>query len=118
MARLKLKKNEPTESEVLNAVGEYLTRRKHFFFRTNNAPTFQPDGHGGGFFRKLSTYSVRGVPDIVLVGKECGTFIGLEIKRSSGRPSEDQIIFKRKCEELGAEYYFIKSIDDLIEVGL
>jgi len=115
--KLKMKKPEPTENEVLNAVGEYLTRRGHFFFRTNNAPTFQSDGRGGGFFRRASKFSIKGVPDFILIDK-IGTFIGLEIKRPSGRPSPEQLAFKKKCEELGAEYYLIKSIDDLITNGL
>lgn len=112
-----LKKPESTENEILNVVGEYLTLRKHFFFRVNNAPTFQADGHGGGFFRKQSKFSLNGVPDFILVD-ETGHFIGLELKRKSGKQSPEQKEFERRCKEKGAEYRVIRSIDDLQELGL
>jgi hypothetical protein len=118
MTRLKMKKPEAKESDILNAVGEYLTAKRYFFFRANNVPIFQSDGRGGGFFRAMSKFARKGVPDFIMIGNECGSFIGLEIKKKSGRPSPEQLEFKKQCEERGAEYYFIRSIDDLIEVGL
>jgi len=116
MVRFALKKQEPTESQILNAVGEYLTMKRHFFFRVNNAPTFQ-NSESGGFFRRQSKFSVNGVPDFILID-DSGHFVGIEIKRPSGKQSEDQKLFEKKCKENGAEYYLIKSIDDLIKIGL
>lgn len=91
--------------------------RRHFFFRVNNAPTYQGDGNGGGFFRRMSKYSVKGVPDFILIRND-GKFIGLEMKRPSGKMSEDQELFQQKCKEKNAEYYVITGTDDLIKIGL
>jgi len=113
---LKLKKIEPTESEVLNAVCEYLSAKNYFFFRVNNVPVFQGDGHGGGFFRKLSKWSIAGVPDIIMIYN--GDFIGLEIKTPSGRQSPEQKAFETRCKNESGEYYIIRRIEDLIEIGL
>jgi len=113
-----LKKQEPTESQILNSICEYLALRHHFFFRTNNTPIFQSNGQGGGFFRAMSKWSLKGVPDIIVIGKECGTFIGLECKRKSGKQSPEQKEFQKRCEEVAAEYYVVRSIEDCQEVGL
>lgn len=117
MTNFRLKKQEPSESDILNSIGEYLTVKKHFFFRTNNAPVWQADGRGGGFFRKMSKWSVKGVPDFILID-DSGHFVGLEVKRKSGKPSSEQLEFQKRCKEKGAEYYIVKSIDDLINIGL
>jgi hypothetical protein len=116
--KFSLKKQEPSESEILNVICEYLQLRRHFFFRTNNVPIFQSNGHGGGFFRAMSKWSIKGVPDIIIIGKECGQFIGLEVKRKGGKQSPEQKEFQRRCEELSAEYYVVKSIEDCQMVGL
>ena len=116
VAKFTLKKQYPNESQILNAVGEYLTLRQHFFFRVNNAPTHQ-DSPTGGFWRRPNKYSVAGVPDIIMIDN-CGKFIGLEIKAHNGKQSPEQKLFEQNCKELGAEYYIIRSIDDLINIGL
>ena len=109
---------EPKENSIVNAVGEYLTKRNHFFFRTNNAPVAQRDKKGGFFFRKASKYAMAGVPDFILIDK-IGRFIGLECKRPiSGRQSPDQKKFQARCLENGAEYLIIRKLEDLKENGL
>jgi hypothetical protein len=118
MGNFQLKKQEIKESDILNSICEYLALRKHFFFRTNNVPIWQANGNGGGFFRAMSKWSMKGVPDIIIVGKECGQFIGLECKSKTGKQSEDQREFQRRCEELSAEYYVVRSIEDCQMVGL
>ena len=119
MTQFKLKKQEATENEVLDSICEYLQMRRHFFFRTNNTPIFQSDGRGGGFFRRMSKWAIAGVPDIICLDKTgTGIMIGIEVKRKSGKQSEDQKLFQQKMEEHGGEYILAKSIDDLIVQGL
>ena len=118
MTRLVIKKAEPLEKDIQNAVCEYLERRGHFFYRQNNTPIFQKTGASSGFFRAMPKWSLKGIPDIIVIGKECGTFIGLEIKRPSGKQSPEQKLFQQRCIQNGAEYYIIRKVDDLIEIGL
>lgn len=117
VARFKLKKQEPLEKDIQNAVCEYLDLRHHFFYRQNNTPIFQKDKNGGGFFRAMPKYALKGVPDIIVI-TDGGYAVYLEIKRPSGRLSPDQELFKKRCEEKGCEYYRITAVDQLQEIGL
>lgn len=116
MAQINLKKVEPKESEVLRAVCEYLQAKRHFFWR-NNSTGVQRTTADGKQFWTTNKYSIKGGPDIIVI-TDGGYAVFLECKRPSGRLSPDQELFKRKCEVLGAEYYRITNIDQLIEIGL
>lgn len=98
------------ENKVLQSVGQYLTLKKHFFFRVNNIPIKQ-----GDHFRAMPKFSMKGVPDLILIWN--GQFIGLEVKDKAPQ-SKDQKIFEGKCKEAGAEYYLIRNIEQLKEIGL
>jgi len=118
MARkFRLKREEPKESDIQRAVCDYLALRRHFFYRQNNTPIFQSNGQGGGFFRAMPKYAMKGVPDLIVI-TDGGYAVYLEIKRPSGRLSPDQELFKKRCEEKGCEYYRITSVDQLPEIGL
>lgn len=104
------------ESNLLAAVCDYLSLRKHFFWRSNNSGVATKGTDGRLFFRKMAKHSMRGVPDIILI--KDGFFVGLEVKPKGKYQSAEQKEFERACKEAGAEYYVIRSIDDLIEVGL
>jgi hypothetical protein len=113
-----LKKQEPKESEIQNAVCEYLQARGHFFWRQNNAG-IQRTGTDGRQFWTTNKHSMRGVADIICFDKTgTGIAIFIECKRPSGKMSDDQENFRKKCEERGCEYYIVKSVDDLIQNGL
>ena len=100
------------ENQVLQSIGDYLTRKKHFFFRLNTTPVFDATKK---LFRKMPKYSMKGVPDLIVI--KDGFFIGLEVK-DKGAQSVDQKAFQALCKENGAEYYVVRSIDDVREVGL
>jgi hypothetical protein len=117
MTKFRLKKPEPKESEIQSAICEYLRLRRHFFWRSNNAPIWSPDGRGGGYFRAMSKYAIKGLPDIQII-TDGGFTVFLEVKRPSGKQSPDQKEFQRRCEEKGCEYYVVKSVDELQELGL
>ena len=103
------------ESEIQNAVCQYLELKHYFFWRQNTAPTVTKE-NGQMRFRRLSKYSVRGVPDIILIKN--GKFVGLEVKRDGTYQSSYQKEFEKRCVEHGAEYHVVRSVDDVVSVGL
>lgn len=116
-SKLVLKKEEPLESEIQAEICKYLTDKGYFFWRTNNAPIWQSNGKGGGFFRAMSKWSMKGVSDLILV-KDGGVALFLEVKRPSGVMSKDQVIFAKKCMVRNAEYHIVKSVEDVEKLGL
>lgn len=111
-----MKKQIPLEKDIQDAVCQYLALKKHFFWRQNTAPTVQKSADGWAF-RKMGKYAMKGIPDVIVLVSG-GFFVGLEIKRPGKKLSEDQVEFKRRCDEIGAEYHLITSIEDLKVIGL
>ena len=60
---------------------------------------------------------MRGVPDIIVL-TDGGYAVFLEIKQPKKKLSEHQQIFKKKCEDIGCEYYTITDVRQLTELGL
>ena len=104
----------PKESEIQASVCDYLSWKKHFFWRSNNLPVFDKSG---GFFRRMPLHAKKGVPDVILV-RNGGKVCFLEIKRPGGKLSVEQQIFKNECERLKAEYHVITDLDQVIKLGL
>lgn len=98
----------------MRAACEYLTRKRHFYWRSNNVGVFDSTR---GVHRSLPYGSRKGVPDICLIDKT-GHFVALEAKGANGRMSPEQKAFEEDCKKHGAEYYIFRSIDDLIQIGL
>lgn len=92
---------------------EYLTLRKHFFYRQNNTPIFDIKRQA---FRAQPKYTPKGIADILVI--KDGFAIFLEVKRPKTYQSKEQKVFEQMCKDAGAEYYTVRSIDDLKEVGL
>lgn len=111
-----MKKLIPKESEIQNAVCEYLALRKYFFYRSNNIP-ISDLRNGKRFFRALPKYAVKGVPDITII-TDGGFVCFLEIKRPGAKQSSEQKDFEKRCKVIGAEYRVITSVDQLKEIGL
>ena len=109
-----MKKLLEKESDIQGAVCEYLEYKKHFFFRSNNIPVYMPDKH---IFRAMPKYAPKGLPDIQVLTKE-GFSVFLEVKRKGSYQSPDQKEFEAKCKERGIEYYVVRSISDVIKIGL
>lgn len=101
------------ETDIQLAICDYLALKKYFFWRQNNIGTYDAKS---GYHRPMPKYSKNGVPDIIVI--KDGFFIGLEVKTPKGRLSENQKIFQKECKSAGGEYYIVRSIDDVIEIGL
>ena len=97
------------EKQLQNAVEQYLALKKHFYWKNNSGalPTAS-----GGFIR----FGTVGSPDICVV--KDGFFIGLEIKAMKGKQSPAQKDFEKRLKEAGGEYYIVKSLDEMKEIGL
>lgn len=100
------------ESFVLNAVGEYLTLKKYFFWRTNNGGVYDAKKQ---IFRKIPKWSIKGVSDFIIVHKGAVSFI--EVKAPKKYQSQDQKEFQRRVEAAGCKYYLVRSIDGVIRAG-
>jgi len=109
-----MKKKVPLEKDIQKAVCEYLTLKKHFFWRQNTTPTFDVTKKT---FRAMQKYALKGVPDVIVI-VEGGYVVFLEIKRPKAKLRPEQVLFKENCEKIGAEYYVITSVDQLKDIGL
>jgi hypothetical protein len=96
-------------SELVRALCDYLTLRKHFFWRNNSGAI--KTAHGG-FYR----FGTPGSPDIILI--RGGRFYGIEAKAGRGRLSKVQAEFGRRCIAAGGEYIVAHGIEDLQKNGL
>ena len=84
------------------------------YWRSNNIP---PSGmkNGKQFYYKTNIHAKKGIPDIIVILN--GDFIGLEIK-DKAKQSKEQKEFEKMVKDNGGEYYVIKSVDQLKEIGL
>lgn len=103
------------EKAIQKAVLKYLTlkykgkgRTDTVFWRENSGATRT---ERGGFIR----FGFTGAPDIFVVQK--GRIYGLEIK-DKAKQSDGQKEFQKCFENAGGEYFIIRSIDDVIKIGL
>jgi hypothetical protein len=104
------------ESDIQKTVCEYLERKGYFFWRQNTTPVYDPKRK---VFRAMPKYALKGVADIVCFDKtKTGIAIFLEIKKPKTYQSKEQKEFEVKCKDFGAEYYVIRRLEDLIEIGL
>lgn len=102
----------PKESEIQASICDYLAMKKHFFWRSNTTPIYDPTRNA---FRSMPKYALQGIPDIILI--KDGYFIGLEVKRPSTYQNEAQKEFEKGVKEAGGEYHVVRSINDVKELG-
>ena len=103
------------ESSIQSTIIDYLFLKKHFFVRLNNIPPVQKIG-GKMVFRRMPKGSVKGLPDLMVLLDTGVVF--LELKSEKGKLSKEQKEFQSKCKERGIEYYEIRSLDQVRELGL
>jgi hypothetical protein len=96
------------ESDIQRSLLQFLSLKKIFHFRVH-----QSNARASGNKVIHTAVHTRGVPDIILVID--GKFIAVEVKTLRGRLSPDQEIFKKNCEVNNAEYWVIRSVDELVE---
>ncbi len=97
------------ESDIQRTIIEYLKLKRHFFWR-NNSGALKTDK--GGFIR----FGAVGSPDICVI--KDGFFIGLEVKKKGTKQSPAQLEWEKACKAAGAEYYVVRTLEDVQEIGL
>lgn len=102
------------ESDIQTTICEYLALRGYFFWRSNNVPAFDVKR---AVFRAFPKFAIKGLPDIQIVSKG-GFCTFLEVKRKGGYQSPEQKEFQKKCEKVGARYFVVRSVDEVIKLGL
>ena len=102
-----------TEAQVLAAACEYLAIKRHCFTRVNNGGVFDVKG---GFHRKPSKHTKPGMSDILVV--HVGNPYFLECKSSTGTQSPEQKDWQREVEKAGGYYALVRSVEDIIKLGL
>jgi hypothetical protein len=112
-----------TEGQVQLAICHYLKAKGHFFHRMNNVGVY--DKKRGQF--RTNHYGIKGVPDIYVYipsrttgayGTMIGHIIALEVKSPIGKQSSEQMEFQRHFESAGGLYKVVRSVDDVMELGL
>lgn len=103
-----------SEIQLQSAVIDYLNLKKHFFWRQNTTPVYDVTRKT---FRKMGKGALKGVPDIIII-TDGGFAVFLELKSKGKYLSKEQKEFKERCDKIGAEYYLIRSVDELKEIGL
>ena len=101
------------ETDVLHSICDYLTVKKHYFWRNNTIPVFSKNNNA---FIRMPKYSRTGLPDIIIIRD--GFIIGLEVKTEKGRQSPNQVQCQKDWKEAGAEYWVVRSIDEVQILGL
>ncbi len=101
------------ETSIQRSICDYLALKKHFFWRNNTTPVYDPVGKK---FRAMPKYSLRGRPDIEII--KDGFYIGLEVKRPNTKQSDNQKEFEKNCKQAGGEYYVVRSLEDVQNIGL
>ena len=99
------------ESQIVSAICDYLSLRKVFFYRQNNFPIWQKD-----HFRAMPKFTPKGLPDIVVIKN--GKYIGLEVKRKGQNLREEQVAIGKLIMKAGGDYFMVRSISDVQEIGL
>jgi hypothetical protein len=98
------------EAKIQLEIFRYLRTQGHLFWR------FSPDTYIPALGRYIKhEYVPNGLPDIMLLSD---TLVGLEVKKPKGRPSADQLLMKKRFESLGHQYYIVRSVEDVQELGL
>lgn len=104
------------EKDIQNSICEYLAVKGRCFWRVNNIPAFNRTAGGGFTMRRLPKYTPRGLPDIEVVAG--GIYYALEVKTPVGRQSPEQKEFEANLKKHGGKYFVVRSIDDVIAIGL
>ncbi|MBA7583774.1 hypothetical protein ES708_25724 [subsurface metagenome] len=86
-----------TEGDIKNQIREYLDLMKWFSF---------PLVAGLG--------SYPGLPDRIAI--KGGRVLFLEIKRPNGKLSEGQKLFQTNMENVGGEYYVVRSLEEIMKI--
>ena len=99
---------EKLEKDIQREICDYLYEKNYFFWRQNNVPVFAKSNDGVMRFRALPKYTLKGIPDILLLHK--GMFCGFEVKRPCAVLRPEQEIFGNMIKLNGGLYFVVTSL--------
>ena len=102
------------EKDIQNAICEYLTIKKHYFWRTNNIPVFDPRKK---VFHKMPKYSIGGVSDLILLKNGVAYFLEVKRLKPKTHQTADQKEFEKNVRSHGSIYKVVRSVDDVRLLG-
>ncbi len=126
---------KPLEKDIQAGIMRYLSTQHNLVYWRQNSGSFIPpvlraiagvlkrfkispasrNGIMGAVKRAVGHYtctSEKGLPDITVVYR--GIYVGLEVKKYDGKQNKDQVAMEKKMTKVRANYFVVKSIDDVI----
>ncbi len=113
-----------TEADIIRVINDYLqiqrNQGKLMYIRNNTGAIPIEDGKNK---RRYIRFGDKGSPDFFVWEKDYyldnpGFYtrsIAIEAKSDIGKQSKDQIKWQADFENIGGEYYIVRSLEDLIE---
>lgn len=98
-----------TEKDIQIAILKHLKAQGIFCWRHNANATYM----AGNYYKYAGM--VSGIADIVAILPPNGTVVMFEVKKPTGKPSEEQVMIKRRVEGLGGKYFFVRSVEEVRE---
>lgn len=113
-AGLKLSRPEPTEAQVLRSVLACLARLQAMgkvarYWRNNSGAYAVGEGRA----RRYVKFGEKGSPDVIGYLPD-GKFFGIEVKRPSGKPTQEQADFIAQAVATGALCGVCRSVGDVL----
>jgi len=62
------------------------------------------------------SFGAVGAPDVFVV--KDGAIYGLEVKSKIGKQNDNQKVFQEGFEKAGGRYFLVRSLEDVIKIGL
>ena len=94
------------EKDVQRTILDWLTVKKIFHYRNNSGGFKDSNNH---FYR----FGALGSPDIIAVLN--GQYIGIEVKGTGGKQSDNQKNFQRELEKSGGTYILAFNLNDVLD---
>lgn len=100
------------ESDIQLEICRYLRKQNYLFWR------FDPSTYVPSLGRYIKhEYVPNGLADIHILVR--GKFIGLEVKKpTQSKVSPHQLLMQKRFQSLGHDFHIVKSVDEVIELGL
>lgn len=106
MTKLKMKMPEPLEKDIQSSILEYLHARGIFCWKEHSSGIMIDGG------QRYMPIGLKGKSDILGIYK--GKFLAIEVKRPSGKISNEQLEFLTNINKYGGIGFVAYSIDDVI----
>lgn len=102
-----------TEAGIQKAILDYLRLKGHFAVRVNTQGV--PMWNEGKRLKGFRPSPMKGVADILGV-KKGGQFFAIEVKKSGGKPSPEQVHFLKEIESRGGIALVAYSLEEVTKI--